>query len=62
MDLGETVGKFLIFFNVPQQLEGVPRAGKDDEKGAGVAAEGMEGEVCVLGLGVLAQSRYTSLP
>ena len=40
----------------------MPRAGKDDEKGAGAAAEGMEDEVCVLGLGVLAQTRYTSLP
>ena len=35
---------------------------KDDEKGAGAAAEGMEDEVCFLGLGVLAQTRYTSLP
>ena len=43
-------------------MEGVPRTGKDDEKGAGAAAEGMEDEVCVLGLGVLAQTRYTSLP
>ena len=38
----------------------MPRAGKDDEKGAGATAEGMEDEVCVLGLGVLAQTRYTS--
>ena len=29
---------------------------------AGAGAEGMEDEVCVLGLGVLAQTRYTSLP
>ena len=45
-----------------EKLEGVPRAGKDDEKGAGAAAEGMEDEVCVLGLGVLAKTQYTSLP
>ena len=31
-------------------------------EGAGAAAEGMEDEVYVLGLGVLAQTRYTSLP
>ena len=28
----------------------MPRAGEDDEKGARAAAEGMEDEVCVLGL------------
>ena len=38
------------------------KAGKDNEKGIRAAAEGMEDEVCVLGLGVLEQTRYTSLP
>ena len=37
----------------------VPLIGKDDEKGTGAAAEGVEDEVFFLGLGVLAQTQHT---
>ena len=38
----------------------MPLVGKDKEKGIGAPAEGMEDEICFLGLGILAHTRHAS--
>ena len=45
---------------VTVELGRVPLAGKDEEKGAGAPSEGMEDEICFLGLGILAHTRHAS--